>query len=303
MKKIAYLLSLGLLLLTACKGDEGASSNFGEVTYHPAFLWSDADTTLSTQTFVLDFNADAKADQQCFAEFQFVENDGKTPISDQVMEIYIDGKKQVGNAFRVDPSMQEVTMSFGFTEQAESGKHQGKLLLTRHKLDRIEGSQSVVLEEGDQAEVLQWTLHFDKQWNPLKTGLSWLVGILLAILALWFLVLKWLLYPRIGLKNLQLTTKTTQSNYKIKDFIGVELNARPKRQSALRRICCGEILYITDPCWTSPIEIIPGNRPKSIKLTRMRGYAMNPPKTTLKAFESAELTNLTDRSKIKLMVS
>ncbi|MBQ6061996.1 MAG: hypothetical protein IJK87_00005, partial [Prevotella sp.] len=98
MKHCSYIFFLSIiLLLSSCKDN---SISFGTVEYYPSFLWVDANITPVTKTFDFDFSEDAKNDSHSFAEFQFVDNDGK-PISTEVMQVYDNGERLKDNKLRV----------------------------------------------------------------------------------------------------------------------------------------------------------------------------------------------------------
>ena len=88
MKRLYILFALSVILLGACRDEKGLpKACLGECTYYPSFLWSDADTCGVTKHLLLDFNKDAKDDEDTFVEMAFVDKEGNS-IPDDVLERY-----------------------------------------------------------------------------------------------------------------------------------------------------------------------------------------------------------------------
>lgn len=287
-------LSLSLLWsLSACKGSGGKGDvPFGEVTYYPKFLWTHDSMKPATKTFEFDFSPDAKNDKECFAEFGFVDNDGKA-ISTDVMQVSVDDLQLENNVFRVNSSEESKKVEFRFSPDAEGGKHQGYLKLTSHNLDRLGPDTLSPGEKVD--EVLQWTLVYHKTMNPLAKAFMW-TGIFAAIaLVFWFGVLRPSLYPRFGtFKKSILVRKdnrnTDQFTCSFKGARKVVFSTKRARQSFLNKLFVGEIRTVVKPYFTSELTFTPRNKGRKA-FARGKGYSANPnpiPKNGLATIENAE---------------
>lgn len=191
---------LATFILIACGEQSGQvpSTDFGELTYHPpfpseSFVLCKGDTSCVDKNFSFEFNEDASSEgEECYAEFEFVDNDGKSiPTSD--MEIFIIGdavKIDNANKFRINAQgesvgkiIKEITIRFRLLPEAKEGTHQGFLRMYSHKmLDRIDNCS--LGNDEQETDVLQWTIHFKKEWNPLALLVlfvfcSWLLVTLL----------------------------------------------------------------------------------------------------------------------------
>lgn len=244
-----------LICLTSCKKDECVS--FGTVEYYPSFLWVDSNITPVTKTFDFDFSQDAK-DDNSFAEFQFVDNEGK-PISTNVMQVTIEGKEIANNKFRINSDVSSTEFTFKFSPNAEKGKYQGYLKLVSHTLDRLD---SQPLTSGQQVDAFQWTLNFDESMNPLAKLLMWIGIAILALLALWFFILRPILYPHFAkfTKSVLIEKdgkKIGQLNFAFKGARKVVFHNQKKKQSFWNRFFFGEIRTLVNSNFVSELTFVP----------------------------------------------
>ena len=297
MKHCSYIFFLSIiLLLSSCKDN---SISFGTVEYYPSFLWVDANITPVTKTFDFDFSEDAKNDSHSFAEFQFVDNDGK-PISTEVMQVYDNGERLKDNKLRVGSEVDSKQLTFHFSPNAKSGKYQGYLKLINHRLDRLD---SQPLSAGQKVDAFQWTLHFEKGMNPLAKCLMWIVILLGVLLFLWFAVLKWVFYPRIRLSRIELTTKKGYYvNKKINGGRMVVVTSKRKEQNMLNKLLTGEILYIVNELWTSPWELFPKRRRKVAKINLHGKYMITPVTSEIVNYGEYQLTNIETKESIIIKI-
>ena len=253
MKRFFYIIaSIFLICLSSCKKDENVS--FGTVEYYPDFLWVDSKTTPVTKILIFNFSQDAK-DNDSFAEFQFVDNEGKV-ISTDIMQIVIDGKECPNNRFRINSDVTSEELTFTFYPDAEEGKHQGYLKLVSHQLDRLD---SQPLTANQQVDVFQWTLNYDKCMNPLAIILIWIVIGIVVLVAVWQVCSRLIFYPRFG--SIQKTFIVPGMAPLIVKFKGARMvvlaASHPKKQSAWNRFWTGKILYKTHPAFVTPIVFKP----------------------------------------------
>lgn len=289
--------SMVLIFLSSCKKDESVS--FGTVEYYPAFLWVDSNITPVKKTFDFDFSQDAK-DHNSFAEFQFVDNDGN-PISTNIMQVTIDGKQIEDNRFKISSDVTSKELTFTFSSKAKKGKHQGYLKLISHKLDRLD---SQPLTNNQQVDAFQWTLNYDKGMNPLAKVLLWIGIALLTLLVIWFLFFKPILYPRIRVNRIEISSKNGYFlNKNINGARMVVFTNNDKHQNVLNKFFTGKILYIKDSTWQSPWELTPKGRAKAVKIKHHGKYMVTPPTSELSSFGEYVLSvvNSSEMFKIKLL--
>lgn len=293
MKKLSILLFI-CIFFASCKDE---SVNFGTVEYYPSFLWEDANISPVTKIMDCDFSLDAQNDANSFAEFQFVDNDGK-PISTSEMQVKVDGVPAKNNVFRVNSKTKSVKLEFTFSPDAETGKHQGYLKLINHELDRLDSHQ---LSSGQKIDVFQWTLNYDKGMNPLAFVLLCIGIVILSCLSLWFLFIQRLVYPVIKLSRVEV--KETSDNKRINRCRKVVFCSNKKKQSLLSEILSGKILYMSNSIWTNEWELKPGKEKKTVKAMLHGNYTMSPMIVYLKSMDEFSLTNIQNKSVIHLKLT
>ncbi len=257
MKKLQYtlLFILTLVLAISCKDN---AVKMGEVSYYPKFLWSAEKMDTLVKIYDFDFNADAKAEPSCFAEFTFVDNNGDV-ISQDELAVYVDGEKTQNNSFRVNYNEESKELKFAFTPQAKSGKHQGFLKLTSHNLHIIDNQE---LSPSDTAQVFQWTIHYNKKMNPWAKALMWLAIAIITALLLWFIFLRPALYPHFGKMTKTILVK---QNGRIVKQMEIKFTGARKvifanatiKQPLLERIFIGKTKTLIDPLFEDALRFVP----------------------------------------------
>ena len=287
MKKDLFILSLiALACLTSCKKKESIS--LGSVEYYPGFLWSGPNMTPVTKTFEFDFSPDAKADGS-FAEIQFVDNEGK-PISTSVMQVIIDGKEIIDNHFKINSDVTSKEITFKFSPDAKEGKHQVSLKLIAHSLDRFGNNP---LQPGQQIVAYPWTLDYEKRMNPLAKILMWFLIVVATGLSLWFFIFKHIMYPRIRLNRINISSsKGYFVDKRINGTRKVVITNKWSKQSFLNKLFTGEILLIVNDIWTFPLDLLPQGKKKSVKVNLHGKYLITPATTELQNFASYQIQNI-----------
>ncbi len=264
-------LCLVLLSLASCKDD---SVKFGVAKYHPSFLWCKADTVPVEKTLQLEFSADAQTDPQRYAEFELVDTDGQL-IEQSVIRMSVDSKVTENNTFRVASQDKEKKLTLLLLPEAAGGTHQGYLRLKSHNLDRL-GNQE--LAQGEAAYAFMWSVTFEKEMNPLAKVLMWTGIVIVAVLLLWFIVLRPQIYPHFSKMRKTMLIKQNgkmvgQMSIAFTGKRAVIISSRKKEQPAWHRIFVGEIYVKVDPHFTTPLKFVP--RKKNAIATGM-GYVVTP---------------------------
>ncbi len=256
----SFFLSLFVVLLfNSCNDEKFPIEKLGTVSYYDSFWPSPADTTSLTKTFCFDFNADAKAKgDKAYAEFAFVDMDGNiVPTNELRIKDENRGEILTQNRFKVTSTNPEVKLKFTYLPEAKSGKHQGILRLVQSSgLDRV-GSTEITT--GQQMDLFKWSINFEKNCNPLKLALIWLLGVLFAALLIWMILLRPIFYPKFG--SIQKTFNIPGMAPLIIRFKGarkvVVAASHQRKQSGWNRFWTGKILYITHRAFVSPITFKP----------------------------------------------
>jgi len=289
---IFFLLSA--ILFGACQDkNDLPKACLGECTYYPGFLWSKADTSGLTKHLILDFNKDAKNDEETFAEIVFVDKEGN-PVPDNVLEITIDDVVIKNNSFKVYSTETEKEVKFRYLPNAERGNHQGYIKLLSYKLDRFEDKEL----NGKPIEVMRWDLNFNKCMNPLAKAMMWTCILIMGLLLVWLLILRQIIYQRF---------KTIRKGMYFKDcppltinFKGarlVILDNKSHKQSTWDRLFKGKIIYKQHPALLTIITMKPHKRGVMV-VTDTSKYIVTP--NPMPKIGSAIMNDLVNKTNIEI---
>lgn len=250
-----FLICLLAISLNSCKNK---SIEFGKSIYYPGFLWIEENQSCAVKTLNFEFSQDAKNDANTFAEFSFVDINGDI-IDSNCLQCYINDNKLTNNTFRIDSKTDSVSIRFVFSPNAKDGNYQGYLRLVNHNLDRIDSQK---LTSGLQFDVLQWSLTYEKNMNPLVKIICSSLLVFIVILIVWFTFLRPQLYPHFGdFRKIIVVSQNGRTVFNtVASFKGsrkVVLYNANIVQSKWKRIFCGKILIINSQFFTSKIEIVP----------------------------------------------
>lgn len=300
MGKIALISAITTLLIamTSCSQESTIEHvTLGTTTFHDSFLWSDADTVFLNKTLTVSFNNDAVS-RNAAAYLVFTDNFGK-PVSSKELQIVFEGKLSSDNVIRITPrgkAEQELNIKFRFLPSAKSGKHQGFILVRSQDLKAVND-----VEINGNTQVVQWTMHFEKQMNPLKKGLIiFAIALFVSIVAA-RLILHRRTFGSTAKKSITATNSSGVILYgpktlRFKGCSEIIFSDRPKEQSTLDIFFRGKTLTIVSPAFDSPLRLTPYKK-KEIKVSG-GGYTLTRTKmkyndTPLKATSSSAKTTIT----------
>ena len=226
----------------------------GKASYYPSFLfWGESDVD------TLSFDLTATLNEDARRAHSSVEMQVTADIPASEYTLLYNGMECPGKTFVIDErSDGQTVMQVVFDRKATTGKHNFnvKPSVCRY-VDRINQS---VPQDFD----LNIEAKYSVGWNPLATILLWLLVILVALLAVWLLLLKPMSYPNFkGVRRLTLEDKIDTTYYQtvsLKGFREVVLCNRRQQQSWLNRMFFGAVKYEVNERWTSPIVITPRDR-------------------------------------------
>ena len=130
----------------------------------------------------------------------------------------------------------------------------------------------------------------------------WLIILIIAVLILWFLIIKHFVYPSIGVKTIQISDPYF-SKVNVKGVRRVVFTNKKMEQGLLNRIFTGKILYKKNEAWTEPLAFEAGAKKKTLRVVRTKNYVFDPYTSMLKAPSDYVVENTNDGTKIKLSVN
>jgi hypothetical protein len=270
--KCSLLLPLLLFLLFSCK--EENTLDMGTISYYPSFLFCHERTLPIDKTIDLQFSEDALANDDIYADFIFVDNNDQ-PLRPDELSIEVDGYVLTDNILHVSNKDQSKHLTLSMPPSSVEGKHQGYLKLIDHNLNRID---NIVLQNGEEANVLQWTIYYKVKMNPLLKIIIWFIIVIASCVLLWFAILRRLFYPHFGRFVKPILIKqngkvVAQMNCSFKGARKVVFTNRPIKQSMFGKIFKGKIYIVVNPLFVDNLVFVPYKRGA---LAHGNGYIVNP---------------------------
>lgn len=266
-------------------------TDLGTATWYDSFLfWGACDPDTLSVDLKAWFNDEAKKDGS-IVEFLVVDTLGKD------YQLFYNGQLVNNGKVTLHSSDNHASvLSIVYNSSAKEGKRYLDIKATaKHELDNI----------NDQL-IKQYKLtlrsKYEVNWNPLKTILMWLGILILSALLLWFLIVKHLIYPTIGVKTIQVNDPYF-SKVNVKGKRRVVFTDMNMKQGFINRIFTGEILYKNNKIWTSPLVFEAGAKKKTLRVMRNGVYVFEPYSTALKAPNDYVIENTNTRTKIKITIN
>ena len=266
--------------------------SLGKATWYDSFLfWGESNQDTLSVDLKAYFNEEAiKA--SAAVHFQIADTEGNNDFQLLYNNQPIESNKIILRSEDKSPSI----LSVVFETSAKEGK----------RYFEIKPITNVALDNINEQPVEQYKLslrsEYEVNWNPLKIIVMWLCIIIVAALLLWFLILKHLIYPTIGVKSIQITDPYF-SKINVKGKRRVVFTNKSVKQSLLSRIFTGEILYRKNEIWTSPLAFEAGAKKRTLRVMRTKDYVFDPYTSMLKAPNDYVVENTNYNTKIKLSIN
>jgi len=264
----------------------------GKATWYDSFLfWGAGDPDTLSVDLKAIFNDEARKDGSVVQLQVKEENGGKD------FQLLYNGQPLSSNTITLKANDKTPSiLSVVFNPDAKEGKRYFAIeAAAKQELDNI-NDQPV-----DQYELIL-RAKYAVNWNPLQTILMWLGILILAALLLWFLIVKHLIYPTIGVKTIQIN-EPYFAKVNVKGVRRVVFTNKKMEQSLINKIFTGEILYKKNDIWTSPLAFEPGAKKKTLRVMRTKDYVFDPYTSMLKAPSDYVVENTNDNTKIKLTIN
>jgi len=287
MKNIQILIAVTIAVLLSSCAENSKGTFWGETKYYSNFLFYRYKPIVMEQTLIFDFNDNAQRLIANDIEFEIVEKDANGAfIRAEGIVLKKDGKECPNNILKIKTSEKEVLLGIEFTEQARNGYH---TLYLREKgksgLDRIDYLE---LTDG-------FCVKKNKVWNPLAKILFWLLVVVVALILVWVIVLKPLMFETFKVKTLYVIYPEAMKTLRIKGYTKIICSRTKQRQTFISRFFMGKIAFVQNEFWEQDMEIVPKNK-KSVRVRPPRGFIVSP-SSTVAVGADVEITN-NDTSKI-----
>lgn len=269
MKKICnfFLIAVMALCFTSCGSNDGQGFYIGKSKGYSDFLWSKYNwdqVVLPTQSLQLDMGDIAFTQPIKLQVVYLDENGNYLPVNSskgRYITVLRDGKVIEGSDITISPSDKKIDLQFRFNKVAIPGTYRLFMkILDCGDLDQINGEEAKVgniISTG-----LEWQVKYEYGLNPLLVGLIWMCIAIATLLALWFALIRWIVFPTFAFDNLQVTyfdgeTRKGREDCSLHGARKIICSASPQSQGGLNKLFCGRIEYLTNTFWTTPVEMTP----------------------------------------------
>lgn len=227
---------------------EGA--DIGCAHYYPAFLFS-GESDLDTLSIDLKahFNEEAKQVGSSM-KMQIVSD-----IQGDLYTLLYNGDEKEDKTFTISEDDQQNLLQIIFDRNAYDGDRNFTVkTIEADELDRV--------NQGDPSDfIITLEAEYDIDWNPLKTILFWACIIFLALLILWFCLIKPVARPNFrGIRWISLEDKNDNSYIKsirAKGYRQIVFTNKKQKQNSFSKLFGGKINFEVNERWEFPIIITP----------------------------------------------
>ena len=264
----------------------------GRSTYHPAFMFSKAKTP---DTLKVDLGAewnDAAINDNSEARFLV-----ECPELKNHYTLIYNGQDVKNGAVTVKASDEASELWIVLDSEVSQGKYYFTLTKT--------GDASLELLNDDSSRQYDNEIRVKQivRWNPLARGLFWLAVGLIALLLLWLLVIKAMVFPTFKVGAYRIT-EPYYTQKKLRGVRKVVVGNKSGRQSWISKIMTGKILYETNAYWAQPWSMTPSAKRTGARMQGLgNNYMIDPFCTTMQKQTEYEITKQEggDKCKIELL--
>lgn len=279
--------------LTLGNGEEELSAE--GVKWHDSFLWSGAKASKSVEWDLAPLFENETPDSSLKLKFQLPEGEKED------FQAMFNGKKiKSGDVLNI-VSGQPAILKVQFDEKAKTGKRYFSLVpIGQTSLDMVNGVPT------DNYTGTSLRTEYKVGWNPLKTFFFWLGIVLLALLVVWFLLMKPFIFPTIKVGKVDITGPGSYfKTKKLKGARKVVFSSKTRSQNIFSRIFTGEVRYVKADHFTPELVIIPasGNRKVKVKSEGSPGGWDVYPSAIFTRYEKGTITNKKTNEKSQIEFS
>lgn len=285
-------------VFSSCK-DKEKLNYWGQTEHFDDYLWKKYVPDTLKRTLKIGFNDDAINDINAPLILSLYKrnSDGEyKKVNSKEVKMFVDGELSEKNTISIMPKDNEepdeikIEVSIVLSEEIlgesdlDRDYHFAFKVDENPGLDRINdcnvaGNKKPLLDDSSKIRGIPMIIHVDEKVNPVKVGID--IGlvifslIVIAVLILWFSILKFVYYPKIKVSiDINGEYYMHKSKNKYHKIVLCDSNNR-KKQSGLSKLFKGEILYSVNEMWSeSPITILPSG--KTVKLDISDDYTIQP---------------------------
>lgn len=300
---IKIFCAIALVSLLSCQKEEPVKgADWGYTEYYESSIFKKYNPVRMEKTLRFDLNNDADTLLRGDRALTFyLSSDKKSLKPLKGVKVFVDGKpckdgiitinSATADEQKAQPSVVRIKLGLEFTGEATDGKH--TLYLINGK---VQNSERFIQYRND-IEVVMGILDdgilIEKKTiaNPGNVIASWTLIIVLALLLVWIVFLRPILFTRISIAKLQIQGPGAfMGMFPIKGCIKVVLTSKKMKQSFLHHLFVGKIKYITSDVVPLPdVTFEPRDR-KSLRIRTKDDFSCDA--TILEKHNTYKLTNM-----------
>ena len=272
---------------------------WGKTNYYKDFLFKKYKSEMMTHTLEFEFNDDAKRliDKEILLELVEKDKGGKL-IPCNGINLYKNGVECPNNTLSINIKEDTADISIEFTKKASEGNHTLYLCVKNSGgLDRIDNVD--LYTENDAVLTHEWVVKKDDVYNPLAFGLFCALIIIVALLILWRILIRPMMYETFKVRKLYVFyPDAPMKTVNLKGIHKVVCTKENKQQSFLGGFFLGKIIYVQNGFWEQNAEISPRNK-NSVRI-RIPNSSLVVPSSIIE--KGADLEILSIEKSIKLQI-
>lgn len=273
MKKISFILCIGICALLSACGEKPESFGLGTNVYRPGFLWTDlwSDTTFVEQAFLVSTDGFDENQQSLCAEILFADNDGKN-LDLSKFEVWVNHEQLRQPYYRLSPQSQDTIFlkmrCLPSKDLAEGRKDVIIKLRSNSNVDKsicVDFGGENAIDSHHDTLIGRLFFVYDKKWNIGDFILAIIGLIFVAGIVLWFALIQRYFYPRFRAINKTIVIPNhAPISIRFRGVRMVVLDSVKHKQSWWNKLWTGKIIYKQHPAITNPITLKPTSKGRKI---------------------------------------
>ena len=274
MKKLYIIISVAIasLCLFACTSvDQGQGRFLGKSIGYKDFLWQKCDwekVDLPIQSLQLNTKG-IKFKQPVELQVVYLKDkDTEYKEAYKIIDVLRAGEEKPlrKGIIKITPKDEELNLQFRFNENIRKEKYGTGVYKLYFKILNHGDLDQINYAEAKNGSIIEtdvfWQVQYEDVMPPLEKALIFICLFIVALLVLWFALLRWMIFPTFAFDNLQVTyfdgeNRKGREDCSLHGTRKIICSASPQSQSRLNKLFCGRIEYLTNTFWTTPVVMTP----------------------------------------------
>lgn len=289
---------MSLFILLSCNKDVGVKGvedvNFENAYYHPSFLFSKEKNDIVSKTLQFEFNEFA---EQSAVTIGFFDEEGRLMSeANDGFKLFVNDSEVSGGKLELSAQQGvrgEIKISVLYPPKDKTKRYKGLIKVISGDIDRINYVDNLTEDP-----IFTWSGTHVVRMNPLKKWLLISLGVIVAALLIWLIILRPIAFTRFRRSSVTINSPF-YSRIKIKGAVSLTLTDKRQKQSFWSKLFKGKDLVYVNPFFTQPITIMPKSK-TDVRIRTGANYILTPFATFLTLNQTYELKNNQTGEKITI---